>query len=170
MIKGKLLYCHAPPTYTSEEATAYNAVIYQPGGSKHIPADATAHGSAQATNPSLTADAVSSIAANTGRLTVSQVVRDFFADRTRGGNAVLARTVGRFQDTDFRRVNVYPHQSGYVLAPDGHGGDGGASSVGGSAAPSVVASMAARMADGARGKKSHKTGKRRLKDRSWRAE
>ena len=152
------MYCHAPPDSSKEEAAAYNDAIYAPDGSKFFKGKES---------PSLatldtTGAAQSSINANTGRATVSQVDRDFFTDKKQGSDGVLAKTIGKYADGDFRRVNAFPHQSAYILAPE--------SIVEGMSVGGATSASTNRFADGSMGKKSHKTGKRRTKDRSWRAE
>ncbi len=74
---------------------------------------------------------------------------DFFSAASK---EVKAKTRGKFKTGDFARTATFPHQSGYIMAaPSAYGG-------------STVSAMTETF-----DKKSHKNGKRRVKDRTWKA-
>ena len=154
--QGKLLYCHAPPTLGEPAAKRFSELVYGRGGSKFEQAELARSMVARA----YTEVSTEAIAAQEGRVAPSTMDKEFFAIDGKG--QVKAGTVGRFQDAgEFSRVNVFPHQSGYIMQSVVNGG--------GDDAVSMSSVMSGRYADGTLGKKSHKTGKRRIKDRSWRA-
>ena len=76
---------------------------------------------------------------------------DFFKDPSSGG--VKVHMTGKYKNAEFgNRVQLFPHQSGYIVGSVVTG------------AGSVATSATSLNTD----KKGHKAGKRRTKDRSWR--
>jgi hypothetical protein len=131
--QGKLLFCHPPGKMNG---LAFNAETYEEGGLKFREA-------CEARLAHLEKEAK-----GTGAPVNRGIDGDFFSAKDSG---VKAKTIGKFRDEMFARANMFPHQSGYVMA-----------------APSMVGSVMSTMTE-AFGKKTHKNGKRRVKDRSWKA-
>ena len=148
MVNGKLLYCEAPP---GEDQDAYSAFTIERLRQEiqHY-SDMNAH-KLKKRPPTASAEDVQ---AEEQGSDLRGVDKSFFMDSEKG----RVRTRGKYGVEDFHRVNVFPHQSGYVM-------DARLMRQQGDAATTVASMQTMNL-----GKKSHKLGKRRVKDRSWRAE
>lgn len=82
----------------------------------------------------------------------SSIDNEFFKDNSNSGKIHMT---GKFKAAEYgNRVQLFPHQSGYVIN---------------STTPSYQGSVATSATTLNTEKKGHKNGKRRVKDRSWRA-
>lgn len=136
-VNGKLLFCHAPP---GEDQEAFSNENYK--NMHEFQAQQPPSGKRKAVKQSEGMDSA------------------FFTDAPSTQHRI--HTKGKFMSDDFNRVNVYPHQSGYVLDTRLVGGAAETMSTG-----SVLSSR--YTTETKMGKKAHKLGKKRVKDRSWRA-
>lgn len=85
------------------------------------------------------------------------------------GRVHRVRIAGKFKQMgEFNRVMHFPHQSGYVNQSDREGGSVASTSAWMTSVRGTGTAVTGSLAAG-EGKKTHKFGKRRVKDRSWRA-
>lgn len=209
-VNGKLLFCAPPPsTEISEpvnalgfvgnivnfsEAKKFNEAHYLPGGQKFAEAEIARKKLAKSKNSDTNRmnqalefdkEFISDGKGISKNLKNHNSKKNIHTTSNEAQEQVKAKTSGKFKQKlpsqSFSRVNLFPHQSGYVMSSQ-YGRVANASELGEGplnadaiSSASILSSSWQSSVGGAssinisQSKKHHKHGKKRVKDRSWRA-